>query len=150
MRIHRRISYAAAAASLMFVVSAFGHVRVSPAESAVGAAQRYTVRAPTERQSPTVRLELQVPAAATVTSIGATPGWKVEQQKDTQGKITGVVWSGGAIPFAEFAEFTFEAKNPVTAMKLEWKIIQTYEDGTRSEWTGPEGSRAPSSFTNVR
>ena len=137
------------AAMFLIAVAAFGHVRVSPAESTAGVTQRYTMRVPTERQSPTVRIELSLPAAVNVTSFGTTAGWKMEQQKDAQGRITGAVWSGGSIPFAEYAEFSFEAKNPATPMKLEWKVIQIYEDGTRSEWTGPEGSRTPSSVTTI-
>ena len=90
-----------------------------------------------------------MPPAVNVTAFGTTAGWKVEQQKDAQGRITGAVWSGGSIPFAEYAEFSFEAKNPATPMKLEWKVIQIYEEGTRSEWTGPEGSRTPSSVTTI-
>ncbi len=141
---------AGAGIMLMFAVSAFGHVRVAPGESTAGATQRYTVRVPTERQSPTLRVEMEFPAAVNVTSLEALPGWNVEQKKDAQGKIVGAVWSGGSIPFAEYREFHFSAVNPAAEMKLEWKAIQTYEDGTRSEWTGPEGSRSPSAITAVK
>ena len=134
----------------MLAASAFGHVRVSPRESTAGATERYTMRVPTERQSATVRIDLEVPVAATVVSLGAAPGWKIEEKKDAQGRIVGAIWSGGSIPFAEYKEFTFDAKNPAAETKLEWKVIQIYEDGTRSEWTGPENSRSPSSVTTVK
>ena len=151
MRVHRpRISFVVVIATSVFAMSAFGHVRITPRESAAGATERYTMRVPTEQQSSTVRIELAVPAAVTVMSFTAAPGWKIEEKKDGQGKIIGAVWSGGSIPFAEYKEFTFDAKNPSTEMKLEWKVIQIYEDGTRSEWTGPEGSRSPSPVTIVK
>lgn len=137
-------------ASLMLAVSAFGHVRISPKESAAGATQRYTMVVPTERQSPTVRLEMQFPAAVTPISFGTTPGWKVEEKKDAAGKTIGAVWSGGSIAFADSAEFVFDARNPLTGTKLEWKVIQIYEDGTHSEWTGPESSRTPAPVTAVK
>ena len=151
MRVHRRgISFVAVVATLVFAIAAFGHVRITPRESAAGATERYTMRVPTERQSSTVRIELAVPAPVTVMSVTAAPGWKIEEKKDAQGKIVSVIWSGGSIPFAEYKEFTFDAKNPPAEMKLEWKVVQIYEDGTRSEWTGPEGSRSPSPVTLVK
>lgn len=136
--------------TLAVAATAFGHVRVSPRESTAGAAQKYTMSVPTERQSPTVRIEATFPASVTVTSLGVTPGWKVEERKDGDGRIIGAVWTGGSIPFAESAEFSFEARNPAAPTRLEWKVIQIYQDGTRSEWTGPEDSRTPSPVTAVK
>ena len=151
MRTQRtRISFIAIAAALMLAAPAFGHVRMSPRESAPGATERYIMRVPTERQSPTVRIEVQFPADVTVTALDPAQGWTIEQKKDAQGKIVGAVWSGGSIPFAEYREFYFSAKNPATEMKLEWKAIQIYKDGTRSEWTSPENSRTPSPVTVVK
>jgi hypothetical protein len=74
----------------------------------------------------------------------------VEERKDAQGKIVGAIWSGGSIPFAESVNFLFEAKNPATGFRLEWKVIQIYQDGTRSEWTGPENSRTPGPVTIIK
>jgi uncharacterized protein YcnI len=138
--------------ALTFAVSAsvLGHVRISPRESAAGASQKYTMSVPTERQSPTVRIEATFPASVTVTSLGVTPGWKVEERRDAEGRIVGAVWTGGSIPFADSTEFSFEAKNPAVSTRLEWKVIQIYQDGTRSEWTGPEDSRTPSPVTAVK
>jgi len=151
MRIDKRmLSLITISVTVLLAASAFAHVRVSPRESAAGATERYTMRVPTERQSPTIRIELEIPAQVTVLSTAPAAGWKIEEKKDSQGKITGVIWSGGSIPFAEYKEFVFEAKNPSTEAKIDWKVIQIYEDGTRSEWTGPEGSRSPSSVTTIK
>lgn len=151
MRVDKRIVRSLSVIMAVLVAaSVFAHVRVSPRESAAGATERYTMRVPTERQSPTVRIELEVPAAATVLSVMPAAGWKIEEKKDPQGKMVGIIWSGGSIPFAEYREFVFEAKNPSTETKLEWKVIQIYEDGTRSEWTGPESSRSPASVTTIK
>jgi uncharacterized protein YcnI len=151
MRMHpTRISYLVLALLIGFAISGFGHVRVSPRESAAGATQRYTMSVPTERQSPTVRIEIAFPASLTVMSFGETAGWKVEPQKDSAGRISRAVWSGGSIAFADRADFYFDAKNPASQTRLEWKVIQIYEDGIRSEWTGPEGSRSPASVTTVK
>ena len=151
MRVHWRvIVLVAIVGTLVFAGSALGHVRISPKESVAGTTERYTMRVPTERQSPTVRIELEVPGTTTITSIVSASGWKIEEKKDPQGKVSRVTWTGGSIPFAEYKEFVFEAKNPPAETKLEWKVIQIYEDGTRSEWTGPESSRSPASVTTIK
>lgn len=150
MRINRITGFTVIPLVLLLALSAFAHVRVSPRESSAGATQKYTMSVPTERQSPTVRIEVTFPASVTVTSLAVTQGWTAQEHKDDAGKIIGALWSGGSIPFAEAAEFSFEAKNPADASRLEWKVIQIYEDGTRSEWTGPENSRTPSPVTIVK
>jgi uncharacterized protein YcnI len=150
MRKQRRTLWFVSFLLLSIATSAFGHIRISPRESSLGATQKYTMSVPTEKQSPTVRIEATFPASVTIVSIAPAPGWKIDEKKDADGKISGAVWSGGSIPFAESAEFSFEAKNPATAGRLEWKVIQIYQDGTRSEWTGPESSRTPGPVTTVK
>ena len=150
MRIHRSRLCCAAFVVVAVASTALGHVRISPRESASGATQKYTMTVPTERQSPTIRIEATFPASVMVLSFEAMPGWKIEEKKDSDGRIVGAVWSGGSIPFAESVDFSFEVKNPATAGRLEWKVIQIYQDGTRSEWTGPENSRTPGPVTTVK
>jgi hypothetical protein len=41
------------------------------------------------------------------------------------------------------------AVNPKTDARLEWPAYQTYADGQRVEWTGPEGSKSPASATTI-
>ena len=150
MRVHRTQLCFVTLLTLIVAASALGHVRMSPRESAAGATQKYTMSVPTERQSPTVRIEIAFPSQVTITSLAVTQGWKAEERKDGEGRIIGAVWSGGSIPFAESAEFSFEAKNPTGPGLLEWKVIQIYQDGSRSEWTGPETSRTPGPVTTVK
>ena len=82
MRIHRSKLYCAAFVVLAVTSTAFGHVRISPRESASGATQKYTMTVPTERQSPTIRIEATFPASVTVLSFEAMPGWKIEERKE--------------------------------------------------------------------
>ena len=77
------------------------------------------------------------------------PGWKIEPKKDVSGKIIGAIWSGSTIAPREVAEFGFSARNPNEDTKLVWKVIQIYEDGSKSEWTGGGGSRSPAPVTTV-
>ena len=108
------------------------------------------MRVPDEKNIPTVRMEAEFPAAAEVISVDAKEGWKIELKKDPAGKIVGAIWSGGSIAPRDIAEFGFQARNPNEETKLVWKVIQIYEDGTKSEWTGPAGSRGPAPVTQVK
>jgi hypothetical protein len=55
--------------SLLVAPTAFGHVTISPGESPSGLEQTYVMRVPTERDSPTVRIEAEFPAEVTVTDL---------------------------------------------------------------------------------
>ena len=54
---------------LASAVIAWAHVGISPRESTAGATQKYTMRVPTEKNIPTVRIEAEFPAAVEVTSV---------------------------------------------------------------------------------
>ena len=36
------------------------------------------------------------------------------------------------------------------ALTTDFMVLSSYEDGTRSEWTGPQGSRTPAPVTQVK
>ena len=42
------------------------------------------------------------------------------------------------------------ARNPAEESKLSWKVIQIYQDGSKSEWTGAEGSRTPAPVVELK
>ncbi len=44
----------------------FGHIRIYPMQSTFGAREKYTMRVPNERQSPTIRVEGDFPAGLDV------------------------------------------------------------------------------------
>lgn len=137
-------------AALIGAAAAHAHVSVRPRESTAGTSQQYTMRVPTEKNIATVRIEIQFPALAEISAVGEKPGWNLELKRDAAGKLVGAIWSGSSIAPREVAEFTFAARNPNEEAKLEWKAIQIYEDGSRSEWTGPAGSRTPASVTTIK
>jgi uncharacterized protein YcnI len=140
------------AASVVFALTispAYAHVTVQPRQSAPGATERYALRVPTEKFTPTVRVELEFPDALEVSSFEQKDGWKIEEKKDAAGRLIGVVLNG-SIPTGESAAFNFTAKNPGHEGKLFFKAIQIYEDGTKSEWTGAEGTRTPSPAVDIK
>ena len=129
---------------------AYAHVTVRPRESGAGISEKYTMRVPTERAVSTVRVEIEFPVGAEISSFEEKPGWKIEPKKDASGKIVGAIWSGSIIPPRQVVEFGFVARNPAEETKLVWKVIQIYEDGGRSEWTGEQGSPTPAPVTIIK
>src|SRR5262245_39246665 len=141
----------AAIATLLFitVTAAYGHVTVQPKESSTGATETYSIRVPTEKFVPTVRVEVEFPATLDVLSFEPKASWKIEEKRNASGKIIGVTLAG-SIPTGESVSFNFRERNPIETGKLTFKAIQIYEDGTKSEWTGPEGSRTPSPVVDIK
>jgi uncharacterized protein YcnI len=135
---------------MLAVTAAHGHVTVQPRESSAGAMQKYTMRVPNEKNVANVRVEAEFPASAEIISVEAKEGWKIEVKKDASGKITGAVWSGASLAPRDIVEFGISARNPKEETKLVWKVVQIYEDDSRSEWTGAQGTRAPAPVTQVK
>lgn len=135
--------------SALMIVTSYAHVTVQPKQSAGGADEKYTMRVPTEKPIPTIRIEVEFPMALQVSSFEPKPGWKIEQKKDAGRKLIGVVLIG-SIPPKEFALFNFSAKNPAQSGKLSFHVVQIYQDGSKAEWTGPEGSRTPAPIVEIK
>ncbi|WP_156130439.1 hypothetical protein [Paenibacillus durus] len=51
-------------ALLLFAATASAHVSIAPAQSAAGAWETYTLKVPSEKESPTVGLDLRIPQGA--------------------------------------------------------------------------------------
>lgn len=120
------------------------HVSVEPQKTSVDARVTYRLIVPTERDVPTVRVELVVPEAVTIIRFQAKPGWQREVVQDaTTGRITRVIWHGGAIGPGEFDEFVFQARNPREPATVVWKVYQIYSSGERVAWEQPpEGAHS--------
>jgi len=126
----------------------WAHAVVFPRQSTTGSYEKYVLRVPNEKAVATTRVEIHFPAGLRVTSFADVPGWQLEVVTDSAKAITGAIWTGN-LPPQRFAEFPFVAANPKTDTKLAWPAYQTYADGERVEWTGPEGSKRPASATTI-
>ena len=136
---------------MMLAVSiAQAHVTVQPRESTAGETQKYTMRVPNEKSVANVRVEAEFPTNVEIISVEEKAGWKVEVKKDAAGKITGAVWSGASLAPRDIVEFGISARNPNEETKLVWKVVQIYEDSSRSEWTGAPGTRGPAPVTQIK
>lgn len=135
---------------LLIVVTAQAHVTVQPRESVAGETQKYTMRVPNEKSVPNVRIEAEFPSGLEILSLEEKAGWKIDVKKDSAGKIIGAIWSGSSLAPRDIGEFGISARNPSEETKLVWKVVQVYEDGSRAEWTGPQGSRGPAPVTQIK
>jgi uncharacterized protein YcnI len=128
---------------LLTAAVASAHVTVWPKVSAANGFERYTIRVPNEKDNPTVKVRVELPAGTTFSGVLPVPGWSYATEKDASGKVIAVVWSAGQIKPGEFMEFGVSVRNPKDAGTVFWKAYQTYGDGTVVEWTGAAGADTP-------
>jgi uncharacterized protein YcnI len=136
---------------LLFAGIASAHVVVFPKEVMQGTYEKFTVRVPTEKDIPTVKVEVTIPADVDISRFEPMAGWKYELTKDATGKITSVIWSatGEGLSSTEFGDFSMQGKIGATAASLIWKAHQTYKDGSIVDWTGAPEDKTPASVTKV-
>jgi uncharacterized protein YcnI len=135
-------------ALLLCPAVAAGHAVVYPKTSAAGAYERYVLRVPNEKDTPTTRIEIRFPDAARVISFADVPGWAIAPVLDSAKRIAGAVWTG-TLPPGRFVELPFIAVNPKGATQLVWPVFQSYASGERVEWTGAPDAKTPASTTDV-
>jgi uncharacterized protein YcnI len=131
---------------------ASAHVTVKPPVSAPEAWETYTMKVPTEKDLPTVKVTLKVPEQAQLEQYQPVPGWKTSIEKGSDGQAKTITWeaeSGGGIEPGQFQQFSFVAKNPSAEGELDWDAFQYYSDGSVVEWTGAKGSDSPHSITQI-
>ncbi|MDB4939878.1 MAG: nuclear export factor [Candidatus Doudnabacteria bacterium] len=127
-------------AALLIAVSSLGgikfasaHAVVSPNQANIGEFTNFSLGVPSERASATVSVRLLMPAGLNYVTPFVKPGWKIEVKKNGD-QVQEIDWTGGAIPTEEKDQFMFSAQIPTTAGTLQWKVYQTYQDGTVISW----------------
>ena len=138
------IAAAVLATSFATVVSA--HVTVSPREAEPGAQQTYSLRVHTDGAVATTALELEVPAGLHVMEVAAGAGFTFELKREGD-RIVAITWKREVKP-KESAVFTFTAHNPESG-SLQWKIHQTFADGSVRHWIGDRGKKEPAPVTTI-
>ena len=141
------------AASVALLLSvAFAHATVKTesgaTESLAGKSETYRLQVPVEKDSATTQVRLVVPDGVKITRFLQLPGWTRTMEKDANGRITAVTWTGSIEPM-EFARFFFSASNPADAGTLSWKVYQTYADGTTVAWDDSSAD-TPASKTTLK
>jgi uncharacterized protein YcnI len=135
----------------LFAGIASAHVVVFPKEAIQGSYEKFTVRVPTEKDTPTVKVEVKIPDTVNISRTMPLAGWKSELTKDANGKVTSVIWTTTAegLSASEFGEFSMQGKVDNAATSIVWKAIQTSKDGSIVEWVGDDKSEHPASVTKI-
>ncbi|WP_232695923.1 YcnI family copper-binding membrane protein [Brevibacillus daliensis] len=136
---------------LLFAEIISAHVVVYPQEVTQGSYEKFSIRVPSESESPTIKVEVKFPEEVSISRFEPKAGWSYEPTKDASGKIVGVVWkaTGEGLLANEFTEFNMSGKVGENATNISWKSYQTYKDGKVVEWTGAADSNTPASLTKV-
>jgi uncharacterized protein YcnI len=136
----------ATAAALVITGAAWAHAEVSPGVVLAKQAQEYGLLVPTEKENlATTSVELTVPSGFAIDSFVPSPGWKRTEQTNGSGEeaiVQKVTWTGGKVPTGEDAAFHFLA-TANDSKTYEFKVRQTYSDGSIVDWSGPESSDTP-------
>ena len=120
------------------------HVSVLPAEAPPDTNQTFSVRVPNEKDDQgTVKVRVELPAGLTVSRFQPKPGWTRDIEKNGQGQMTAVTWSGAVIAPAEFEDFVFQARTPKEGSSVSFKAHQTYQGGETVEWVNAAGQDRP-------
>lgn len=69
-------------------------------------------------------VEVSIPAGFGSVRPQQMPGWNAETIKNDAGVTTGVKWSGGLLPDAQFADFGLSVKYPATAGTYAIPVVQ--------------------------
>ncbi|HEY0736346.1 MAG TPA: DUF1775 domain-containing protein [Herpetosiphonaceae bacterium] len=129
--------------------TARAHVGVLPGTVTPSTNLAFNIRVPNERDVPTVELRVVFPENLTVSRFQPKAGWQREVERDSAGRITAVVWSGGQIGSDEYEDFTFVGRTPSEPGVLTFKAYQTYQGGETVGWENPEGQDNPAPFVTV-
>jgi uncharacterized protein YcnI len=124
---------------LLALVSAraVAHVDVLPTEAVVGQAERFTIRAPSERDLDTIAVQVLFPEQVTVYSVNPPPGWDARLLYRPDRRPRGVVFRGGRIADGQFEEFDVLG-TPQEAGEVVWRSRQTYA----ASWGVPSTSNS--------
>src|SRR5205085_6092940 len=136
----------ATVAALVVTATAAAHARISPPVTVSKQGQEFGLLVPTEKENAkTTSIELTVPAGFGIDSFVPSPGWKRSVQSKGSGEsavVQKVTWTGGSVPTGEDAAFHFLAP-PTSSRTHDFKVRQTYSDGSVVDWSGPESSDTP-------
>ena len=143
----------ATAAALVFTSAAWAHAEISPTVVLSKHLQEFGLLVPTEKENlTTTSIELTVPSGFAIDSFVPSPGWKRTEQTTGSGEeaiVQKVTWSGGKVPTGEDAAFHFLA-TANDSKTYEFKVRQTYSDGSIVDWSGPESSDTPAPTIEAR
>ena len=139
--------------ALVLCASASAHPSLSPPLVEQGISQTFTLAVPTEKEGvTTTEIELTPPAGFSIEAFVPAPGWKRTADQSGSGEdlvIRKATFTGGATPTGEAAVIQFVGHGTEEAT-YDFRVRQTYSDGTVVAWTGGEGSETPAARVEIK
>jgi uncharacterized protein YcnI len=143
-----RLLLATLAALVAFAAPASAHIQVRPTLVAPGDPVLFEVLVPGETDAKTVEVTLQVPKDVLPFSFEDPPGWERTNEEAPDGSIEAIRWRGEQASDG-LTRFTFLASTPEQDGEIQWKALQTYDDGEIVRWIGAPDSENPAAVTTV-
>ncbi len=128
------------AVGAFFAAEALAHVSLTPRQGISGTHHvSFTVRAPVEKDIPTVELKILIPpewkdAGGQVDRVELDPLWDVSIERDEDNWIKSVTWSGAEAPDFSFIQFNVIITLPKLTGMQQIKAYQKYSDGSVVAW----------------
>jgi len=120
---------------IMSCSAASAHMDIEPKQTIPSRWETFLVNVPTETESPTVEVHLDIPEGFEVEAVGHRADWEMTVRRDARGLIREIAWSAGQIPPLTFDEFKLLAKAAKAPGTYEWQARQRYADNQESTWT---------------
>jgi Domain of unkown function (DUF1775) len=114
---------------------AWAHIDIEPKETIPSRWETFVLNVPTETESPTVEVQLEIPEGFEVEAVGHRTDWDTAIRRDGRGFVREIVWSRGQIPPLTFEEFKLLAKAAKSPGPHDWQARQRYADDQQSTWT---------------
>jgi hypothetical protein len=114
---------------------AWAHIDIEPKETIPSRWETFVLNVPTETESPTVEVQLEIPDGFEVEAVGHRTDWDMAVRRDGRGFVREIVWSRGQIPPLTFEEFKLLAKAAKSPGPYDWQARQRYADDQQSTWT---------------
>ena len=144
----RTAAASALLALLALVPAASAHVTVAPERVAPGSVVELAIRVPNERDLPTTKVAVQIPAGLEVFSFSEVPGWTREATEAADGTLQSVTWTG-SLSAGSYVSFDLLGSTPDQPGELVFKAVQTYEGGEEVAWIGAPDSDEPAPVVEV-
>lgn len=148
--IRRSLTAAVACLAVSFALGspAFAHNEFDPAEAAPGTIIDLTLVVENESTSAgIVGVEVRFPAPLTLVALPPADGWTAQPVDGAVGSPSiGIKWTRPSGPRREDPRLPFTVGPlPDTAGQLQFKVVQTYDDGRIDRWIEewPEGAPEP-------
>ncbi|MBI4501959.1 MAG: DUF1775 domain-containing protein [Gemmatimonadetes bacterium] len=125
----------------LMATPATAQVAIAPSTTEPASWERFSLRIINQTDTPTVSVQLEVPAAISVLGVDPRAGWAFETAVTPDSGPTVITWRGGQVRRGEFGEFVFLGRLKADARQEELVFPVKIEraNGSVVEWRNRRG-----------